>query len=134
MNKIAVRSRSGKYRKFEGQVGKGAGAALDFLKKDGVLVEVNLVGNEEMKRLNRKARGKNKVTNVLAFPEPRGFPHPESRLRPLGEIYLAPDQIVKKGEDLGSLAVHGTLHLLGFSHARVSDRMRMERLEEKIRY
>jgi probable rRNA maturation factor len=134
VNRVFVRSQYKKYGKFEVQAKKAARAALDFLRKGNVLVEVNLIGNEEMRCLNRKFRKRNKVTNVLSFPEPKNFPHPESRLSPLGEIYLAPDYIVKSGEDLGALAVHGVLHLLGFSHSRESDRMKMEKVEQRICY
>lgn len=132
MIKVIVRSRYGRYEKLEKEVKKAARAALDFLRKDDISVEVNLVGDGEMKNLNRKFRGKNKVTNVLSFSEPKGFPHPESRLRFLGEVYLAPDYVRERGEGLGRLAVHGVLHLLGFSHSREGDRMKMEKLEEKI--
>ncbi|MFH0712395.1 MAG: rRNA maturation RNase YbeY [Candidatus Jorgensenbacteria bacterium] len=132
MIKVIVRSRYGRYEKLEKEVKKAARAALDFLGRDEVSVEINLVGDGEIRNLNRKFRGKNKVTNVLSFSEPKDFPHPESRLRFLGEVYLAPDYVRGKGEGLARLAVHGVLHLLGFSHSREGDRMKMEKLEEKI--
>lgn len=132
MIKVVVRSRSGKYKKFEKEVKKAACAALDFLGKDRVSVEINLVGDGETKVLNRRFRKKNKIANVLSFPEPKDFPHPESRLRFLGEIYIAPDFARKRGMEPGRLAVHGVLHLLGFSHKKENDRIRMEKLEEKI--
>ncbi len=132
MNKVAVRSKYKKYEVFEKEVRKAAQAALKFFKKDGFLVEVNLVSDKEIRRLNSNLRKKDKVTNILSFSELNNFPYPETRLLPLGEIYLAPDYIRKKGEDFSRLTVHGVLHLLGFSHSRKSDKIKMERLEEEI--
>ncbi|MBI4034067.1 MAG: rRNA maturation RNase YbeY [Candidatus Brennerbacteria bacterium] len=132
MKRVVVRSQYKKYQPFERKVRKAARAALDFLKADGVSAEVHLLSDGEMKRLNRKFRRKNKIANVLAFPEPAYFPYPESRLRSLGEVYLAPDFAARQGENLGWLAVHGVLHLLGFSHSREGDRIRMEKLEQEI--
>ncbi len=132
MREVSVISQSGKYKIFEKGVKKAVQAALAFLKKDGVSVTVYLISNKEMGRLNQRFRKRKGTTNILAFPEPKDFPHPESRLRPLGEIYLAPDFAAKKGENLKRLVLHGLLHLLGFSHSRKSDRIRMEKMERKL--
>ena len=132
MNKVVVKSTDRKYGVFEKRVRKAAGAALSFLGKDGFLVEVNLVSDAEIKKLNRRFRKKDKATNVLSFSEPKNFPFPESRLHCLGEVYLAPDYIRKREENFSLLVVHGVLHLLGFSHSHGSDRIEMERLEDKI--
>jgi probable rRNA maturation factor len=132
MNKIVVRSEHKKYEASQGLVKKAVHRSLDFFNKDGYLLEINLVDGREMRRLNRETRKKDRDTNVLSFSEPINFPHPETNLQPLGEVYLSPDYIKKKGESLTRLAVHGTLHLLGFSHARVGDRIKMERIEDKI--
>ncbi len=132
MIRVIVLSRQKKFGKFEKEVKKAARTALVFLGKDNVSLEINLIGDGEMKALNRRFREKDKVTSILSFCELKGFPHPETRLQPLGEIYLAPDFVRARGGELGRLAVHGTLHLLGFSHSREGDRMKMEKLEEKI--
>lgn len=132
MNKVVVRSENKRYGAFEREAVRAARAALAFLRKDGFLIGINLIADREARRLNRKFRKKNKIPNVLSFSEPEKFPHPESRLRPLGEIYLAPDFILRKREDFRLLTVHGILHLLGFSHEKGSDRMKMEKLERKI--
>ena len=73
-----------------------------------------------------------KRVSVLAFPEPRNFPHPEKSAKFLGEIYINRD-VAKGNEDaLVYLLIHGLLHLLGYDHRKKSDTMRMERLEKKL--
>ena len=63
-------------------------AILKILNKDNVAVDIYLTGNALMRRLNKEYRGKDKVANVLSFVEPINFPHPETKTRFLGEIYL----------------------------------------------
>ena len=71
--------------------------------------------------------------NVLSFEAPKDFPHPETnKFQPLGEIYLNPKYIKENNEDLVYMLVHGLLHLLGYSHDKESDRMKMEAKEREI--
>lgn len=130
--KVSVVSARRKYRPLEKRVLRALSGALRiFTKKDSEL-EVYLVGNGEMKKINRISRRKNKVANVLAFETPASFPHPQSRKRFLGEIYLAPDYILKKEEDISYLALHGLLHLLGYDHIKNRDRIKMEKKERAL--
>lgn len=99
-------------------------AGLLKLKKP---VDIFLVDGETMRKLNKKYRKKNKTTNVLSFAAPLNFP-----IDVLGEIYLDPKYIEKKGEDMAFMMLHGVLHILGYDHERNSDRIRMERKEEII--
>ncbi|OGG37418.1 rRNA maturation RNase YbeY, partial [Candidatus Jorgensenbacteria bacterium GWA1_54_12] len=95
------------------------------------LVSVALVSDKEMRRVSNETRGKDEPTTVLSFPETTQFP-PEEGYRALGEIVLAPETITRKGEDIARLAVHGLLHLLGYTHDGESDTMEMERLESEV--
>ncbi len=105
---------------------------LDFLGYKNTVVEVNLVRSSVMKNLNRKFRGKDSTTNVLSFGTPSIFPSHKGFARLLGEIYLDPKYVKKHDEDMDYLLIHGLLHLLGFDHTRFNDRMRMNRLENKL--
>ncbi len=96
-------------------------------------VDIYLVSDEEMRAINKRFRGKDKATNVLSFREPKGFPHPERKKRILlGEVYLAPAYIENKGENIEALVIHGVLHLAGYTHDKVRDRMEMEKKEKEI--
>jgi len=50
----------------------------------------------------------------------------------LGEIFLAPEYVRDHGEDIVFLAVHGLLHLLGYTHDGERDSIKMERKEREI--
>ncbi|MFE1601380.1 rRNA maturation RNase YbeY [Methylobacterium sp. ID0610] len=97
-------------------------AALAVLPPEGpVEVSVVLTDDEAVQELNRTWRGKDKPTNVLSFPA--GHPH-GGGLRPLGDVVLAYDTMLREsgeqskplGHHLAHLLVHGTLHLLGQDH------------------
>lgn len=90
-------------------------------------IDLFLVDSETMRKLNRKYRNKNKSTNVLSFQTPLHFPADT-----LGEVYLDPKYIEKKGEDLVFMLVHGVLHILGYDHVKERDRISMERKEKSL--
>lgn len=90
--------------------------AKELRVRDGY-VEVNLVGARVMKK------------NVLSYEAPRGFARPDVKSPVLGEIYLNPSYIAKRGENFDLMLVHGFLHLLGYDHKRKSDRIKMEAKE-----
>jgi len=86
-------------------------------------VNVIVVNDATMRRLNRRFRDRDKPTDVLSFP--MGDPLPGSIQRALiGEIYCNYSHCqrwVKENggtvaDELLRLAVHGCLHLLGYDH------------------
>lgn len=105
-----------------------AGKFLRLLKKKNCYLEIYLLNSQKMKFLNKKFRNKNKAADVLSFPEPKNFPHPESQKKFLGEIYLKSP--ITNYKLLTTLLAHGLLHLLGFQHQKKSDRIKMEKKEK----
>ncbi|MBI5420980.1 MAG: rRNA maturation RNase YbeY [Parcubacteria group bacterium] len=103
-------------------------------------VDIYYVSDIRMRELYKRSGGKDKVTNVLSFPEPKGFVDPEIGKEFLGEIYLAQSHIAKEAKELRiprdewekKLLVHGVLHLLGFDHEKEFDALKMETKEESI--
>jgi probable rRNA maturation factor len=93
-----------------------------------------LVSDSSIQRYNRKFRGKDEATDVLAFPfgeEPLPGEEPY-----LGDILISAETAFrqKKGtlvEELNTLALHAVLHLLGYDHE--VDRGEMEGLERQLR-
>ena len=88
-------------------------------------VTLALMNDEEVRSLNRQFRGQDRVTDVLSFPtSTNDGAKMEERDNYLGDIVIAypyvqgvafqGDQSVE--DWLLLLAVHGTLHLLGFTH------------------
>ena len=106
-----------------------------------VEISVTLTGNEQVRALNAKWRGKDKPTNVLSFPmaDERDLSRanvagPELLL---GDIILAHGICETEAADKGvsfeqhatHLLVHGTLHLLGYDHHQESEAADMEARE-----
>ncbi len=91
-------------------------------------VDLTLVGAAAMRRLNRRATGRRRLTDVIAF----ALPQPDGTL--VGDIYLCPAAAERwvegkrEGgrveEELLRLAVHGTLHVLGYDHPEGGGRTR----------
>lgn len=81
------------------------------------------IGKEEIKKLNKKFRGKNKPTDVLSFElSEKGY---------LGEIVICPEIVKEKKEDIRQVFIHGILHLLGYDHEKSEKEAReMEAKEE----
>ncbi len=85
-----------------------------------------------MASLKRRFFKKFSEPNVLSFRNPEGFPHPETKKRPLGEIYLNRDILRKEPARAAPLLIHGILHLLGHDHEKSAEAARMEGLERRL--
>jgi len=131
-NKVSVVSLSRRFRKLERGIEDAAHFFLETLDKEKTSVEIYLVGDKKMRSINRMHRGKDSSTNVLAFEMPAEFPNVNSDTLTLGEVYISPTYIQKHNEDINYMLLHGMLHLLGFNHENKSDRIKMEKIEEKF--
>lgn len=93
--------------------------ALEF--KGVPEVSVLLCSDWQMQELNRQYRGKDAPTDVLSFSQDAVERSPEGRVL-LGDVVVSLDtadkQARERGHDLETecvlLALHGTLHLLGY--------------------
>jgi len=91
-----------------------------------------------MRNLNRSYRGIDAPTDVLAFPMGEGeFASMNPQI--LGDVVISIDRAQAQADRAGHalmaelrlLAVHGTLHLLGYEDETSSGRARMRRLARK---
>ena len=101
-------------------------------KKDIREINLILVGNPKIKMLNRRFRNVNRITDVISF---------NYSLKPLeGDIYISKersfDQAKREGHSWGNelvyLALHGVLHLLGYSDYTKPNRKKMFKVQDKI--
>lgn len=93
---------------------------------------INLIftSDNQIKKLNKTYRKKDKATDVLSFNIDRQS-HSESVL---GEIYISYATARKQAAEFGSklneevlrLVCHGLLHLFGYDHIKATDRKVME--------
>lgn len=114
------------------------------------LIYVTLTDDETIREINREQRGIDRATDVLSFPmnelTPGKFDEdlcerdPESGAVFLGDMVISVPRCAEQGEEYGHgyarevsyLAVHSTLHLLGYDHMEDSDRALMREREDKI--
>jgi len=104
------------------------------LKKE-VELSVVLAGPGTMRKLNHRFRKKNKVTDVLAFPESESFlkklkTELFKKTKALGEIVICLRYVKKNSKrfsttfekELATVLIHGFLHLLGYEHENSKDK------------
>lgn len=104
-------------------------------------ISIALVNDRTIRRLNKKYRRKDKVTDVLSFSEKDSGPFivPQER-RYLGEIVISYKRVYKQAQlnkhsvqkEFDTLLVHGLLHLLGYDHTTGKSEKIMRDLENKI--
>lgn len=91
---------------------------------DAAEISVALVGDGEIAALNGQYLAHEGPTDVISFHlHDRGEP-------PLGDVYVGVEQAARQAAGLGvgadeevlRLAVHGTLHVLGYEHPEDDDR------------
>ena len=133
--KVATRSKHTSKRSqtwSEARLGRAAALFLRQLKVKSATLDIILLEDRAIARLKARFIKKRTEPNVLAFPEPTHFPHPETRKRYLGEIYLNKDILRRSPERGMPLLLHGLLHLLGHDHKKPADIKKMEGLEGKL--
>jgi len=130
-NRVNVSSFNKQFNVYEKNLVRVANLALEYMKKKNIGVDVFLVGNPRMRKLNKSYLHKDSSTNVLSFEAP-SFPIPNTSCKQIGEIYLCPPYINTHDEDIEYMLIHGLLHLFGFLHGVKSDRIVMEIAEKEI--
>lgn len=104
-------------------------------------VNLCFIDDLEIKKLNKKYRGIDRVTDVLSFT----FAVDDDFILPpddmvLGEIFISINQAKKQAnlfkktirEEMTFLFIHGVLHLLGYDHETVEERRKMKKIESYL--
>jgi probable rRNA maturation factor len=100
------------------------------------LISITFLGRESMRRLNAEHKGRDRPTDVLAFP----LTGPAGEV--IGDVYICPwvarrearDRGIPVREELVRLLVHGTLHALGRDHPEGPERTRSAMWRRQERY
>ena len=117
--------------------------AQEVLKNESVLssfLSIVLVGSVRIKKLNKKYRKKNRVTDVLSFGEKSKFLFPKTEEKELGEIVICLREVKENAKrfnlpfekELARVLIHGILHLLGYDHEKT--KKEAEKMKEKEEY
>jgi len=119
-------------------------------------VSVIFIDNEEIREINLKHRGIDKVTDVLSFPM---LDYPQNKVFKdvyvnykfdqsdlydnklvIGDVALSLEKAIEQSEEFGHsfirecayLTVHSILHLLGYDHIEETPKNIMRKREEEI--
>ena len=108
-----------------------------FIKKK-VNLTILLSKNQNIKKLNKKFRNKNKPTDILSFPSEKKINIKKNPY--LGDMIIS-YELMNKPKFLSNLDfkkkvvkifIHGFLHLLGRDHTKLKDFKKMSKEESKI--
>jgi len=97
-------------------------------------MQVIFVDNAQIHEMNKTYRNVDKPTDVISFP------NDEIEDDSIGDIFISLDQAKLQAKDyghsiereIGFLAVHGYLHLIGYDHDTVENEAKMFELQETI--
>ena len=97
---------------------------------------IRIVDEDESRALNSQFRGKDKATNVLAFPADSDLLEYDC----LGDLVICAPLVEAEAKAQGKpadahwahLVIHGMLHLQGYDHQTEDQAARMEALEVEI--
>lgn len=132
--KITITCEAG--TRYAGFLRRHLRAALAHLKRSPAAISIVIVTASTIRRLNRKFRGKQKQTDVLAFEISRNA----RRQVEEGEIAICLDVAVREATRRGHpvenelllYALHGLLHLCGYDDASAAQAARMHATEDNI--
>ena len=113
---------------------------------DNLCVNLALVSDAKIKKLNNEYRNVDRVTDVLSFPMIDNFENlqnePDFALGQvnIGDIYINLQRAKQQAQEYGHslkrefcfLALHGLLHLLGYDHIEKKDEKQMTALQNII--
>lgn len=117
----------------------GSMAALSHEGAEGDIC-IELTSDSIIHLMNRELRGVDRPTDVLSFPVNEGeelIAIPDGHL---GDIMISLDTARRQAEEFGHsaaretafLAIHGTLHILGYDHIRPEDEEIMTAKQREI--
>ncbi len=137
MNSIQVRDANGRKTQRLDFLRKVLLKSLTQMKIDNVIVDLTLVDDRAMKKLNFQYRHKNKPTDVLSFSQKD---MKIGKQKVLGDIIIAKQTTLRQAkkakhrlkDEYAMLAIHGLLHLLGYDHERIKDEVVMFGLQKKL--
>ena len=112
----------------------------NYFKLENILVNVIIVDNNEIHKINKEYRNIDRETDVISFAYEDDKTINDSPIRVLGDIYISIDKAKQQAieynhslkRELSFLMTHGFLHLLGYDHMKKEDEDIMFPLQEKI--
>ncbi len=102
------------------------------------MVDVTIVSEEEIKRINKDYRQKDAITDVISFAFDEAQEQTVSPM--IGEIYICYNRAIQQAQEYGHslkrelcfLFCHGLLHLYGYDHMQEDEAQEMFKLQDII--
>ena len=119
---------------------KVANYALEYEKVSNAVLNIIIVDNEYIHKINREYRGVDRETDVISFALEDDDTFVKLPIRVLGDIYISIDRVKSQALEYGHsetreisfLTVHGILHLLGYDHMKEEDEKIMFSKQDNI--
>lgn len=129
-----------------GPLGKGGAALIEKAAKAALGPKAKIAGevcvvfasDAQVHSLNKRFLSHDRQTDVISFKYPR--PKKAAPDSPFGDVYISLGVAKRQAKAIGhslareavTLAVHGTLHLVGYDDAKPADKARMFKRQDAL--
>ncbi|MCX7817279.1 MAG: rRNA maturation RNase YbeY [Syntrophales bacterium] len=122
-NNIFIANYQRKFKLNRRKILKIIDQILNLLQIRNSEISVLFLDDEKIRELNRSFLGRDRPTNVMAFPQKEGE-SPETQYNLLGDVVISVETASREAheaeipleDELTYLLIHGILHLLGYDH------------------
>lgn len=105
-----------------------------------VSVDVTIVDNKKIQKLNKKYRDKDYATDVLSFGFDEKELYQDLPILPLGELVISHEKVEAQATEFNHsirreycyLFAHGLIHLMGYDHEKEGERIAMNKMVDAI--
>lgn len=103
-------------------------------------VDLTIVNNEEIQKLNKEYRGKDYATDILSFDFGNDGLYDTLPFVHLGELVVSYEKVIAQANEFNHsvkrefcyLFTHGLVHLIGYDHEEENERIEMNRIVDEI--
>ncbi|CBH40352.1 rRNA maturation RNase YbeY [Mycoplasmopsis agalactiae] len=105
-----------------------------------ISVDVSIVNNGKIKKLNKEYRQKDYATDILSFDFGDKSLYKSMPFLPLGELVISHEKVEEQAKEFGHslrreycyLYAHGLIHLMGYDHEVENERIEMNKIVDAI--
>ncbi|QDY87519.1 rRNA maturation RNase YbeY [Mycoplasma anserisalpingitidis] len=103
-------------------------------------VDLTIVNNEEIQKLNKEYRGKDYATDILSFDFGNDGLYDTLPFVHLGELVVSYEKVIAQANEFNHsvkrefcyLFTHGLVHLMGYDHEEENERIEMNKIVDEI--